>query len=493
MRHMGANIDGQGIALRPAAEADWISIIAWRNHPEVKKNFVIQEDLTLEGHSRWHKSQVEGGKALQYIILPKPGTEGVGCVYLRDIDMEHGRAEFGIFLGEEAARGRGYGLEATRMMLELGFGSLGLSKIYLRVFADNRPAIEMYKKAGFVQEGYLRGEVQIQGRRRDMLWMACHAFDRRCKLVSFVLPCYRSSGTLPSVVEGISRAMEALPEYRYEICMVNDASPDDTWECIQNICWENPHCMGLNLAKNFGQHAALMAGLGQAGGEYVVCLDDDGQTPPSEAGKLLKALEGGLDAVYASYGEKKHSWFRNFGSLINEWMLRLLLHKPPRLYISSYFAVKRFLVKELLRYDYPYPYVIGLVLRATKNLGNVRVEHRERQVGESGYTLSKLLGLWLNGFTAFSIQPLRLATGFGIAFAGLGFLYGFYTIVKRLCNPLVPVGFSALMAAVVFFGGMLMLLLGMVGEYIGRMYMGLNRSPQYVVREKIGYGHGQEE
>ena len=129
--------------------------------------------------------------------------------------------------------------------------------------------------------------------------------------------------------------------------------------------------------------------------------------------------------------------------------------------------------------------MIGLVLRSTGNIANVSVNHRERESGASGYTVKKLLGLWLNGFTAFSVKPLRIATGIGAFSAVVGFLYGIYTIVKRMINPDVPMGFSSTMAAIVFFGGMIMLMLGLIGEYIGRIYISLNNSPQYVIREKI--------
>ena len=219
----------------------------------------------------------------------------------------------------------------------------------------------------------------------------------------------------------------------------------------------------------------------------MICLDDDGQTPADEAGKLIAKLEEGYDAVYARYEHKHHSAFRNLGSRINERMTRILLDKPADLFISSYFGVRRVIVKDMIRYENSYPYVIGLVLRATKNITNVTVEHRDRQSGRSGYTFKKLLGLWINGFTAFSVKPLRIATMIGAISAGLGFLYGLYTIIKRLVNPLVPVGFSALMSAVVFFGGMLMLMMGLVGEYIGRIYISLNNSPQYVIREKMNF------
>lgn len=305
------------------------------------------------------------------------------------------------------------------------------------------------------------------------------------KKVSFVIPCYRSEHTLPHVVAEIEEKMKSLEQYEYDVFLVNDCSPDDTLGTIRRLCAEHDNVRGIGFSRNFGQHAALMAGLRYSDGDYVVCLDDDGQTPADEVDKLLDKLEEGYDAVYAKYEHKRHSAFRNLGSKVNELMTRVMLDKPAKLAVSSYFAVKRFVVEDMIKYENSYPYVIGLVLRATKNITNVAVNHREREEGSSGYTLKKLLGLWLNGFTAFSVKPLRIATAIGGFSAGAGFLYGIYTVIKRLVNPDVPMGFSSLMAMLVFFGGMIMLLLGLIGEYVGRIYISLNNSPQYVIREVI--------
>lgn len=312
------------------------------------------------------------------------------------------------------------------------------------------------------------------------------------KTISFVIPCYRSALTIAAVVEEIKEALEKLPEYDYEVIMINDSSPDDTFAVIRQLCATNSRLTGINLAKNFGQHAALMAGFRQCKGDIVVCLDDDGQTPADEVGKLIDEIEKGADVVYAKYNHKMHSAFRNFGTKVNELMTRFMLGKPKGLSVTSYFAARRFVVEEMLRYENSYPYVIGLVLRSTKNITNVEVQHREREIGNSGYTLKKLMGLWFNGFTAFSVKPLRIATIVGVFCACSGFLYGIYTIIKRLINPDVPAGFSSLMAVTIFIGGMLMIMLGLIGEYIGRIYISLNNAPQYVVREIVS-GSDQEQ
>lgn len=310
--------------------------------------------------------------------------------------------------------------------------------------------------------------------------------DNRKKKISFVIPCYHSAKTIEGVVTEIKEAMEKMEQYHYEVILVNDCSPDETFQVIRRICASHANVYGLDLARNFGQHGALMAGFHQISGEIIVCLDDDGQTPALEVSKLLQKIEEGDDVVYASYAHKKHSLYRNFGTYMNEKMAEFLLGKPKELFVSSYFAARRFVVDEIIKYENAYPYVIGLVLRTTKRISNVEVNHRERKIGQSGYNFKKLLGLWFNGFTAFSTKPLRIATISGSLFAVAGFGYGIYTVIKKFLVPQVPVGFSSLMSALMFIGGMVLLMMGLIGEYIGRMYICMNNAPQFVIRERVG-------
>ena len=223
--------------------------------------------------------------------------------------------------------------------------------------------------------------------------------------ISFVIPCYCSQDTLESVVREISGSMQSLYNYTYEVILINDCSPDNTLSVIEKLAKQYSWIKGIDLAKNFGQHAALMAGFREATGDIVVCLDDDGQTPANEAPKLLDKIEQGYDVVYASYESKQHSAFRNWGSRINCKMTEIMLAKPKDLTVTSYFAMRRFVMEEILRYEQCYPYVMGLVLRTTQNIGNVQVQHRARTTGQSGYTLRKLIALWKNGITSFSVKP----------------------------------------------------------------------------------------
>ena len=305
--------------------------------------------------------------------------------------------------------------------------------------------------------------------------------------VSFVIPCYRSELTLEAVVKEIQDKMATMADYEYEIILVNDCSPDDTFGVIRKLCSLHKNIIGVNHAKNFGQHAALMAGFHFASGDVIVCLDDDGQTPANEVDRLLDKINEGYDVVYAEYEHKQHSGFRNWGSHVNKVMTEVMLNKPKELYVSSYFAARRFIVDEMLNYKGAYPYVIGLVLRSTKNICNVKVNHRERMEGESGYSFKKLLALWMNGFTSFSILPLRIASYGGAAIAFLGFIYALYVIIRKCVDPTRMLGWSSTISIMLILGGLILLVLGLIGEYVGRIYISLNNSPQYVIRNVINY------
>ena len=305
------------------------------------------------------------------------------------------------------------------------------------------------------------------------------------ELISFVIPCYNSEKTINNVVNEIKETLLKNKGYDYEIILVNDGSKDKVIDVIKSLADGDKKIKAIDLSKNFGQHAALITGLRYTDGDVIVCLDDDGQTPANECFKLIDEIHSGKDVVYAKYTSKHHSSFRNFGSKVNDWMTCVLLNKPRDLYISSYFACKKYIAQEIVKYNNPFPYMQGLVLRSTNSITNVEVEHRNREVGESGYTIVKLFSLWMNGFTAFSIKPLRLATIVGCVLAFLGFVFEIVLIIKKLMNITVVLGYSSIMAVLLFIGGMIMLMLGLIGEYIGRIYMCINDSPQAIVKETI--------
>lgn len=301
--------------------------------------------------------------------------------------------------------------------------------------------------------------------------------------VSIVIPCYNSEKMIKEVVDRIISTMESRPEYDWEIILVNDGSKDTTWNVIQNIAIENKKVKAINFAQNFGQHAAMMAGYRKATGDLIMGMDDDGENRPEEMFQLIEKLDEGYDCVCAEY-ESHDSKFRSIGTNLNNWMACYLLEKPKNLTLTSYYVVRRFVIDQVICYDHPYPYIAGLFLQATKNWGTVHLERSERIQGSSGYSLRKLLSLWVNGFTAFSVKPLRLAGGLGAFFATLGLLGGIYFVLRKLILGDIAVGYTSMIACISFFGGMIMLLLGVIGEYVGRIYISINNSPQYVVREE---------
>lgn len=308
---------------------------------------------------------------------------------------------------------------------------------------------------------------------------------KELKKLSFVIPCYRSENTVLSVVDEIDQVMKTRSGFTYEIVLVNDCSPDNVWEVIKDIALKRSDIKAISFVKNFGQHSALLAGYGVTDGDYVISLDDDGQSPVDELFKLIDKLEEGYDVVYARYYELKESLWRRFGSWLSNKMTEILIKKPKDIKGSSYYIMRSYIAKEMIRYTNPYAFVGGLVFRTTKSIANVMVNHRDRIEGTSGYSFGKLLKLWFNGFTAFSVTPLRFSSLVGVICAIIGFIFGIVTICRKLFIPNISVGWSSTVAIMLFIGGLIMLMLGMIGEYIGRIYISINNSPQYVVRETI--------
>ena len=310
------------------------------------------------------------------------------------------------------------------------------------------------------------------------------------KLVSFVIPCYNSTNTLDEVVFQIEDVMiHKLTKYEYEIILVNDCSPNGTtYNKICDIAKGNNRVKGINLARNFGQPSAVMAALNHAKGDYVVCGDDDGHTPFSELPRLFEKIDEGYDAVEARFVEhEKRSMFRKFGTFMNESMQSWLIDKPKGVVLTTFWLVKRFVVDEMCKYPNSHPYLGGLILRSTKNVCNVDVKKNERLRGKSGYNLKKMIELFLNGFTTFSAKPLRMTMFLGLFIGFIGVLCGVITIVRKLITPAISAGYSSMMAVILILFGILFVMLGIFGEYIGQTYIALNQAPQFVIRDKINF------
>lgn len=302
--------------------------------------------------------------------------------------------------------------------------------------------------------------------------------------VSVAIPCYKSALTIPTVVNDIRAAITAREGYDYQIILVNDYPDDNTFDVITGLCREDPKIVGVNLSRNFGQTTAKMAALPHVTGEVLVYMDDDGQHPADQIFLLVDKVLEGYDMVYARFPHKKHSLFKRFTSWLNAKVLELNGTKPKDIVISSYHAMSRTAVEALKKYKSPFPSMAGYLFHVVRRYANVDMEHQERLAGHSNYTLSKMLKLWLTGFTNFSTVPLRLSAFIGVACAFIGFITGAVVIVRKLLNPAVIVaGYTSSIAVQLFIGGIIMMILGLCGEYIGRIYMTVSNMPQYETRE----------
>jgi glycosyltransferase involved in cell wall biosynthesis len=302
--------------------------------------------------------------------------------------------------------------------------------------------------------------------------------------ISIVIPVFNAEASIAKLVNALM--MELSHRYIFEIILVNDFSTDNSHEeCLKLYNNFKVKVKYLSLAKNFGEHNAVMAGLNKVSGDYTVIMDDDFQNPISEVVKLIDyAVNNDFDVVYTYYNEKKHSLWRNFGSSLNNYMATILLKKPKNLYLSSFKCLNKFLVSEIIKYDLPYPYIDGLILRSTASIGRIQVLHECRKEGKSGYTLVKLIKLWSNMFTSFSVIPLRISIFLGLGFAIIGFLAAIYTVLEHFIVPHLPQGFSFTMTVIFIFAGIQLISLGMIGEYIGRIFISQNKQPQYTVKKE---------
>ena len=311
--------------------------------------------------------------------------------------------------------------------------------------------------------------------------------------ISFVIPCYRSENTVRSVIDEIVEKVRERNDIDYEIIAVNDQSPDKVLEVLIAYAENMPQLKVIDLAKNMGKHAALMAGYSYTTGDYIVNVDDDGQCPVDRLWDLLAPLDGDYDVSIAAYSVKEENALKRFGSRMNDYMAQLLIDKEKGLQITNFSAMKRFVCDEILRYHNAYPYIDGLILRTTKNIANVNMEERKRISGTTGYTFRKSLRLWINGFTAFSVKPLRIASFIGIIISILGFLFSLIVVLRKIIHPEISVGYSSLMSVLLFVSGILMIMLGLIGEYVGRIYISLNNSPIYVIRNTWNIDHMTED
>ena len=305
------------------------------------------------------------------------------------------------------------------------------------------------------------------------------------RTISIVVPVYNGAATLPRLIEDLDKLLR--PENRLELVLVNDGSTlDNSDEVCETAAREHDWILYLELSKNFGEHNAVMAGLNYCTGDFVVIIDDDLQNPPHEVVRLVDELDrGGYDVVFSYYKKKRHSIYRNLGSAFNDLVASYVLKKPRGLYLSSFKAMRRSLVQQVTKYDGPFPYIDGLILRNTSCFGRIEVEHNSREFGRSNYSPVKLVGLWMNMFTNFSILPLRVASFIGLILTCLSGVAAIAVIIERITSPELVSGWASIIVAILFMSSVQLLAIGLMGEYLGRVLLKLNKIPQFVVRRSI--------
>jgi len=309
--------------------------------------------------------------------------------------------------------------------------------------------------------------------------------------LSIVIPVYRSEDCLEPLVAAIAEALDPTNR-NYEVVLVNDGSPDNSWAVIERICRSKPKVIGVDLRRNFGQDNAIITGLRLARGKYIAIMDDDLQHDPRDLPALLEKIEEGPDAVYTAFRTKHQRLWKNLGSWFNGKFAQWVIDKPKDIYLSPYKIIRKDVVEAICQYDGPDPYVDGLLFQITSRIAQITVDHHPRHAGHSTYTVWKSLRVWARLAFSFSARPMRLVSWFGFGFAAFGLLLAVVVILYRLLFPQDfsqnAVGWASLMVALLVLSGIQMLFFGILGEYTGRTFVKVNNKPQAAIREVLNRG-----
>lgn len=301
--------------------------------------------------------------------------------------------------------------------------------------------------------------------------------------ISIVIPVYNSAASLQQLVTELTQTLHNKLDY--ELLLINDGSKDNSWEEIREISKGQPELIGINLRKNCGQDNAIMAGLGMTTGLYCVIMDDDLQHDPAIIFDLLSEMQHGADVCYANFEHREQTAYKRSGSDLNGKVAQVLVNKPKHIYLSPFKIIHRAVVDEILRYSGPYPYIDGILLNITDKISQVPATHRKRLAGKSTYGLRNSLSVFLKLFTGFSIVPLRIATYSGLVATFIGGLLGLKYLYDYFIAKNYIEGWTTVVLLILIFGGLILTSLGIVGEYIGRMYLTMNNKPQYSISEII--------
>ena len=301
--------------------------------------------------------------------------------------------------------------------------------------------------------------------------------------VSILIPVYKNDGGLDELVSRISASMaNSAYANNFELILVDDCSPDNSWEVIQRLAKEHSFVQGATLSRNFGQHNAIMAGLNLVSGQYIVLMDDDLQHPPEAIPNMVQELVAGADVCYTRYANRQHAAWKIAGSRFNDLMASWLLAKPKGLYLSSFKALKRGMVDQIRSHEGPFAYLDGLILDITRRIATVEIQHGTRAYGEGNYSFKKSISLWLRMVTGTSIVPLRMVTLMGALIAMLGFFGAVFIVISNFLYPAESKGWASIIVTILLVSGFQTLFIGVLGEYLGRIHLRLNNKPQYLFR-----------
>jgi len=304
------------------------------------------------------------------------------------------------------------------------------------------------------------------------------------KDLSIVIPVYNSQDNLAELARQIQ---DALSDMRYELILVNDGSRDRSWDVIVELCKVYPDIIGVNLRKNSGQDNAIMAGLSYAAGNYTVIMDDDIQHSPYDIMKLYDECRKGYDICYANFLKKNQALWKNLGSWFNGKIADILIDKPKHIYLSPFQIIRKDVVDEVLKYRGPYPYVQGLLLQITSNVTQITIDHHERFRGRGNFNFFRSMSVFFKLATSFSVYPLRIASLMGFLVASLGFGLAVYYLIDYFLSDHKVEGWLTLVLINLIIGGMVLTSIGLIGEYMGRMYLSLNAKPQYTIKETVHF------
>ena len=305
-------------------------------------------------------------------------------------------------------------------------------------------------------------------------------------MISIIIPVFNSENTIETLVNNITKVLEDY--YQFEVLLINDSSEDDSEKKCKQLVEKYLNVSLFSLSKNVGEHNAIMAGLNKCSGDYAVIMSDDLQHSTNALLELIKygiKEKDNFDVVYTYYDKKQYSFLKNIGSKFNDIVANFLLSKPKHLYLSSFKLINRFLITEIIKYQSPFVYIDGLILEITNKIGRIKIEHNQRIHGKSGYTLMKMLQLWSNMSTGFSIFPLRLSLLMGLTLSFIGFITAIFFSVERIIYDTYPSGFASIFVAITILSGAILVSVGLIGEYVGRVLISLNKKPQFIIRNSF--------